>query len=118
MKKFRLKPEAVPFFKESHATAIYNWDTWNSLNVDMKALEEIEDAYLKFGHEKDGSNSSSLSGWDEKGSKFHFTIHFPSVTFRDHDKFSNGKVVRELMNKIQRDVNDFYLSFNNSSIEA
>lgn len=114
MKKFRLKSEAVPFFKEDHATAIYEWTTWDSLGVDKRALEEVEDAYITFGHEKEGSNSSSLSGWNDKGSRFHFTIHLPSVTFREHNHFTNGKIVRDLMNKIQRDVNDFYLSFNNS----
>jgi hypothetical protein len=113
MKKYRLKPEAVQFFKEKYATAIYTYDTWESVGVDMIALEEVQDAYLTFGH-KTSEISSSLSGWDaNKGSHFLFTIHFPSTKFMEHDKFCNGKIVRELMNKIQRNIDNFYSDFVN-----
>lgn len=114
MKNYRLKPEAVPFFKEKHATSIYPFDTWESLGVDVKALEEIEDAYLTFGHKDKNNKSSSLSGWDgANGSHFHFTIHFPNTKFGEHDKFGNGRIVRELMNKIQRNIDNFYSDFTN-----
>jgi len=113
MRKYRLKKEAVTFFKEKYATAIYPIETWDGLGIDMVALEEVEDAYLVFGHEslRPDSKSSSLGGWDQEGSRFYFTIRFPGVKFGEHDKFSNGKVVRELMNKIQRDINNFYSDF-------
>jgi len=110
MRKFRLKKEAVKFFKDKHATAIYSLDTWEDIQVDIEALEEVEDAYV-FPGIKMSENSSSLSGWDEKGSHFHFTIVFPSVKHSEHDKFSKGKISRELLDKIQRDVNDFFEQF-------
>ena len=118
MKNYRLKKEATPFFKEKHATSIYSYDTWESLGVDQKALEEVEPAYLTFGHRDLKNTGSMLCGWDgDKGSHFHFTILFPSVKMREHDKFSNGKVVRELMNRIQRNINDFYSDFLNEELE-
>ncbi len=115
MKKYRLKPEAVQFFQEKYATAIYTYDTWEKLGIDIIALEEVQDCYLVFGHEskKENYTSSSLGGWDEKGSRFNFTIHFPGVKFMEHDKFSKGKPVRELMNKIQRNIDNFYSDFVN-----
>jgi len=110
MKNYRLKKEAVQFFLDKHATAIYDQDKWEDLGVDIKALEEVEDAYISYGH-KINSTSSSLCGWDENGSHFHFTIHFPSVKFSEHDKFSKGKISRDLMNTIQSNLNYFYSQF-------
>ena len=110
MRKFRLKKEALKFFKEQHATSIYSFDTWQDLQVDKEALEEVEDAYVFHGV-KMNENSSYVSGWDEKGAHFHFTIVFPSVKHMEYDKFSKGKISRELLDKIQRNVNDFYEQF-------
>ncbi len=117
MKKYRLKPEAVQFFNEKHATTIRDWDYWNKIGVDDNALEEIESPYLEYGHESlrntDEISSSSTCGWDQKGTRFYFTIKFPSVKYYEHDKFSNGKTVRELMNKVQNQINYFFADFNN-----
>ena len=118
MKNFRLKKEATPFFKEKHATAIYPFDTWNSLGVDPKALEEVEPAYLTYGHRDLKNNSASLSGWNgENGSHFHFTVVFPSCKYLEHDKFTNGKVMRKLMDRIQSNVDHFYSDFINEETE-
>lgn len=115
---YRLKKEAVPFFKEELATAIMGYDVWTqTYHVEPNALEKVEPAYLRYGFKE--KNSSSLCGWsnpetnEDGGSHFHFTIYFPSSKICEHDKFSNGKVVRSLMDKIQNDVNYFYQQFNN-----
>ena len=113
MRNYRLKKEAVEFFQEKHATAIYSLDTWDSLGVDMKALEEIKEPYLKYGI-KQSENSSTLGGWDKEGSRFEFTICFPSVEFREHDKFSKGKLTRELMNRIQQQIDYWFIEFVNN----
>lgn len=114
MAKYRLKPEAVKFFKEKHATTIYDPLTWEEMGVDMNALEKVEEAYISHGI-KSGPNSSSLGGWNEKdGTRFEFTIHFPSVKWMEHDKFTDGKMTRDLMNKIQSKINDFYSQFVNN----
>lgn len=112
MKKYRLKKEAVKFFLDKHATSIYELDTWESLGVDIIALDEVEDIYLRYGHWKD-EGSGTLSGWNEKGSHFEFTIYFPSVKHCEHDKFNKGKITRELMNKIQRQIDCHYDDFVN-----
>lgn len=117
MKNFRLKKEAVPFFLKKHATSIYSYETWQSLQVDMSALEEVEPAFLEYGI-KTSSNESSLGGWSkEKGTDFCFTIHFPSMKYQEYDKFKKGGVTRELMNKIQQNINYFYQDFVNEEIE-
>lgn len=117
MKKYRLKKEAVPFFKEKHATSIHDLSTWNELQVDEKALDVVDEAYLTYGH-KTSDFSKSLCGWDAKeGSHYLFTIKFPSMKYMEHDKFSNGKVMRKLMDKIQYDVNKFFEDFVNDKLE-
>ena len=118
MKNYRLKKEAVQFFQEKYATSIQPFDVWKNAGVDEKALEEVEDAYLAYGHQDRNNKSSSLGGWDkDNGQYFHFTVNFPSVKWLEHDKFSNGKVIRELMNRIQQNINYFYQDFVNKELE-
>lgn len=113
MKKYRLKKEAVPFFADKLATAIYGWDVWNEYHVDDKALEEVEEAYVDYDI-RDKNGSGSLGGWSDKdGCKLHFTTVFPSMKYQEYDKFSKGKMVRELMNRIQSEVNRFMTEFYN-----
>ncbi len=113
MKNYRLKKEAVQFFKDKYATSIYPLDTWDDIGVDIIALEEVEEMYIEYGHYSLNGNGSSLSGWGEKGTYFHFTITFPSVKYNEHDKFNNGKTTRDLMNRIQNQINYFYQEFVN-----
>lgn len=117
MKLYRLKKEAVQFFKKDIATSINNQSTWLANNVDMNALEVVEDAFISYGHAHQNKNSTTLSGWGaEDGAKFHFTINFPSVKHCEFDKFSSGKVTRELMNKIQDIINNHYVNFSEGNI--
>lgn len=116
MKKYRLKKEAVPFFADKLATAIGDWDVWQKYNVDDKALEEVEDARIEYGI-KTSKMSSDLCGWDENGTRMRFTIVFPSLKFREHDTFTKGKMVRELMNRLQGEANSFLMDFYNGKKE-
>jgi len=117
MKNYRLKKEAVPYFKKDLATKIATIEMWNQHQVDKFALEEVEEAYVSYGH-KSGKNSKTLSGWNSKeGSHFEFTIHYPSVKFSEHDKFGNGKITRELMNSLQSQINNHYKQFVNGEEE-
>jgi len=116
MKKYRLKKEAVPFFNKKYATAIYDFDVWEKQGVDVVALEEVKDVFITYGHQSLAQETTytSTCGWgSDKGSKFHFTINFPSMSFKNHDTFSNGKLVRELMNKIEKEMNSYFVEFNN-----
>ena len=114
MNNYRLKKEAVKFFKEKYATEINTLGVWEDIGIDIVALEEVEKAYLTFGHKDLENKSSSLSGWNsEMGSHFHFTLHFPSAKYKEHDKFSNGKILRKLLNKFQEQVDYFYSNFDN-----
>ena len=124
MKKYRLKKEAVPFFKKELACAVNDWETWTkTYNVDPSANEEVEDCFVSYGFET--KTGTSLCGWgnpdsntdkNKIGSHFHFTIHFPSMKYYEHDKFTKGKMSRELMNRIQNTINQFYDSFNNGEL--
>jgi hypothetical protein len=120
MKHYRLKKEAVPFFKEECATKIFDLETWKKYQVDEKALEEVEPACVYFG-KKQSEHSSSLCGWsnlenEDGGARFCFTIRFPSVKVEEYDKFSNGKITRELMNKIQQQVSWFFNDYKNGEL--
>ena len=110
---YRLKKEAVPFFKDELATTIKPWDRWRELGADDNALEKVEDVFVSEGIQTSKSGTR-VSGWSQEfGSRFHFTINFPSVKWEEHDRFGKGKQSRELMDKIQRAVSDFYLDFVN-----
>ena len=120
MKKYRLKKEAIPFFRKGLETAIGDWETWTkTYNVDEKALEEVEDCFVSYGFET--KTGTSLCGWGnpdsnnektKKGAHFHFTIHFPSMKNQEYDLFSKGKLSRDLMDRIQAVLNQFYSEFN------
>jgi len=110
-KNYRIIKEAVPFILEKHATAIYSLETWNSIGIDIKALEEVKPAFVSYGI-KSGERSTDLSGWDkENGAKCCFTITFPSMQHQEYDKFSKGRMIRELMNKIQNNIDYFYQQY-------
>jgi len=114
MKQFRIKSDAVKYINEKHATSIYNLQTWDEQGIDINALDEVEEACLTYGI-KSGDNSKSLCGWEEgEGGHYHFTIHFPSEKHREHDKFSDGRHIRKLMDKIQYEINNFYIQFANN----
>ena len=85
-------------------------------DVAPAALEEVEPMFVKYGIKR-SECSSTLGGWSkEEGTSFEFTIHFPSVTFYEHDKFTNGRMTRELMDRIQRQINNFYEQFVDGNI--
>lgn len=113
MKKYRLTKEAVPFFKEELATKIGDYEFWKVYNVDEKALEEVEPVTIEYG-QITSKTSSRLGSWDaEKGQELFFTLRFPSMKFYEHNKFAKGRVVRELMNRLQAEANSFMLDFMN-----
>ena len=112
MKVYRLKKEAVQFFSQDLATRISDFDFWKKLRVDEKALEEVEPLMVTYGHEKSETHTS-LSGWTpDDGQYYNFTIYFPSMKFNEADKFGKGRFTRELMDKIQTELNKFYQEFN------
>lgn len=99
------------------ATVIADWDLWQSYNVDDKALEEVEDARIEYGI-KTSASGATLGGWDKNGQSLCFTIVFPSMKYHEHDKFSKGKMVRELMNNLQREANRFMNDFYQGDFES
>lgn len=110
MKYYRLKKEAVPFFKASLSTNICSLDTWDQYGVDMVALEEVEPCYIDYGHKKD--HAIWNAGWGaNEGAHFHFTLVFPSMKYQEYDKFTKGKMMRDILDRIQKDVNYFYQNF-------
>ncbi len=116
MKNYRLKKEAYPFFKEHLATTIESWDFWKDHNVHEDAIEEVEEVNIVYGHRNNSSNHKA--GWREKeGTHFHFTINYPSMKYQEYDKFSNGQVIRALMDKFQRVANQFYQDFANGEAQ-
>ena len=113
-KMYRIKKEAVPFINEKFSTSVYPFEVWDSVGIDIKALDEVEPAYIKYGISYSDGKGSSLAGWGEKeGSHFSFTIVFPSMKYREYDEFGKGKLIRSLMDSIQKEINYFYSQFLN-----
>ena len=117
MKCYRLKKEAVQYFKEDIATSVLPIGCWNERQVDPSALEEVESCYIEYGEKEEGESGRNLAGWSKDGAYFHFTITFPSCKNRDYDKFNKGRTVRELMDNMQRVVNNTYRDFLNDEVE-
>lgn len=113
MKKYRLKKDATPFFKEELAKEINDFDVWTKhYNVDENALEEVEDVVIICGHKFASGNGVSFGGWSAKdGTELLFTIKFPSLKFQENDKFTKGRSVRELMDRLQAAANSYMLNF-------
>lgn len=103
------------FFKEDLATKVYDRSTWEDLRVDDNALEQVSPARVTYGIPT-SKNASSLAGWasegnPDKGSRFHFTIEFPDMKCEEYDRISKGRPVREMMNRIQDQIDRFYEQF-------
>lgn len=113
MNKYRLKKEATPFFKEKLATEINDFNVWTEhYHVDENALEEVEDVVIVRGHRFATGDGASLGGWSAKnGTELCFTIKFPSLKFQENDKFTKGRSVRELMDRLQAAANSYMLNF-------
>jgi hypothetical protein len=117
MERYRLKKEALKFFNQDLATKVLPLHEWEvNHSVDENALEEVKPAYVTYGFKE--NNGSSLAGWTNQehnkghvGSHFHFTLHFPSTKFQEHDKFCKGRMVRELMDRIQNNLDQLYQKF-------
>lgn len=118
----RLKKEALKFFKEDLACKIMNPQEWKNLyNIDEEALEEVSKPIITFGIETSES-LVSLSGWSNpennaihaqklEGAHFCFTIHFESMKNQEYDKFSKGRMMREFMERIQKEADQYFQQF-------
>ena len=118
----RLKKEARPFFKEELAREINDYETWTKVyNIDEKALEEVKEVYITYGH-KTSDSCTTLGGWSNPeneehrkdksaGGAYYFAIHFPSMNFEEHDKFSKGRMIAGLMDRIQRVADNYFNDF-------
>lgn len=105
MKKYRLKPDARKFFDKKYHESIYELKVWEKEIISLNVLDEVERVYIKLGHERDYPTykSSSLSGWGDDKSHFHFTIHINDVEYLDHDQIN----VSGMMDAIQKVVTKF-----------
>ncbi|MDR1884274.1 MAG: DUF1566 domain-containing protein [Prevotella sp.] len=109
--RYRLKKEAVQFFKKELATVVDTMNFWKSKNVDEAALEKAE-AYIIYGN---GETRNNLCGFDSKnGVHFNFQVKYPVMNYREYTKFRSGESVRELMNRLQDVVDRFYLESRNN----
>lgn len=118
----RLKKEALKFFKEDLACKIMNPQEWKErYNIDEEALEEVSKPVITFGIETSES-SVSLSGWSNpenhaihaqklEGAHFCFTIHFESMKNQEYDKFCKGRMMREFMERIQKEADQYFQQF-------
>lgn len=90
--------------------------TWKEYKVDEKALEEVEEARIEYGKNKNDV-CKDLSSYGEKGAQFYFTIVFPSMKFKEYNEFTIGKMIRDLMNRLQNEINMFMNGFYNNQKE-
>lgn len=130
----RLKKEARPFFEEKLADRTLDYKQWHDYyHMDENALEEVEEVYITYGAKRYSKYSTSgttndLGGWSnpdndeykkkgEAGGKFCFTIHFPSMKWEEHDKFSKGRLIAGLMDRIQKEADWYFKQFASGEID-
>lgn len=116
MKLYKLKKEAVPFFKDEYKSIIKPLEVWARNRIEIQALQEVPPVYLTFGFKKGESNY--LCGWDSKDggeSHFHFTIHVPLCTHNEHEDFKSSGCIRVLMDKLTPIIEDHFNRRNESS---
>lgn len=130
----RLKKEARPFFKEDLAERTLSYDQWhNYYHMDENALEEVEEVYITYGAKRYSKYSTSgttndLGGWanpdndeykknGQAGGRFCFTIHFPSMKWEEHDKFSRGRLIAGLIDRIQKEADWYFKQFASGEID-
>ena len=118
----RLKKEALKFFKEDLSTKVMSVTDWKErYNIDENALEELTMPVITYGI-KDGNDCTSLSGWSNpenkechsnklEGSHYCFTIHFESMKYEEHDRFSKGRVMRDFMERLQNEADRYFQQF-------
>jgi hypothetical protein len=103
------------------AREVYDLDTWKKYNIDEKALEEVEEPFITYGH-KTSDNCTTLGGWSNPenenykkdksaGGTFYFAIHFPSMKFEENDRFSKGRIIAGLMDRIRRTADSYFTQF-------
>jgi hypothetical protein len=115
---FRLKKEAVPFFKKRFAAEIKPFDFWYSHKIDMAALEEVKAPYISFGHMRN-DGTTILSKWCSKdGSEIHFTLNFNGMSMQEHDLFKDENNIRNLMEHVEESMVAFYFNKKCDGIEA
>jgi hypothetical protein len=115
---FRLKKEAVPFFKKRFAAKIKPFDFWDSHKIDMAALEEVKTPYISFGHVWNDS-TTKLARWCSKnGSEIHFTLNFNGMSMQEHDLFTDENNIRNLMEHVEESMVAFYFNKISDDIDA
>lgn len=106
MKKYRLKKEAIPFINERYATNISSFERWESIGIDINALEEVEPPHISYGI------NNSLCGWNaENGAQFHLTVNFPSIKWKEYDEFSKGRMVADFIRRLEDTANEYMTNF-------
>lgn len=130
----RLKKEARPFFEENLANRTLSYDQWHDYyHMDENALEEVQEVYITYGNKRYSKYSTSgvindLGGWSNPendqyrkdgtaGGVFAFSIHFPSMKFMEHDKFSKGRLMAGLMDRIQNAADIYFEQYVNNELD-
>jgi hypothetical protein len=93
---YKLNPDARRFFDEKFHTQVKELKWWNEQGIPVNILDEMPAVYLTFGHERD--NSTALSGWDNNGAHFHFTIKIADMSSESYNK----TIVPAIMDEIQK----------------
>lgn len=98
MKKlFRLKREAVPFFKDIYTTDVGSWETWMARGISENALEELPKVYMSYGH-KDGNHTSLCSHeWKDSSAKFKFELNITDVSADLYGELKSEKNIAEMI---------------------
>ncbi len=109
MEKFKLKVAARQFFSDSYTKRIEEMKFWKSVGIPKELLDEVDNVYIEYGHEKtleSGNKSSTLCGWDgnKKEADFRFTVKVQDISHTNYDKCD----IPKLMDKMQKVVNEFF----------
>lgn len=107
MIKYRLKPEARPFFDPILMTKILSIQEWEEKNVSLYALEKLGKAFIEPGiPTSPASRRIRAHHFDTGISEYHFTVN----VFSDGKDHSSENYKR-ILDAVQNAVNELFDSW-------
>jgi len=108
----KLKKKARQFFEIQYHKEIKPLKFWQSLNIHLNLLDEVELCYIDYGHTEKLSESAtctSLCGWTYEGNKatFRFTLNVSDIEHSQYDKVK----IAEVMDEMQKVANKYFKDY-------
>lgn len=107
-KKYKIKPVARKFIKESLRSDVKTLWNWRANDVPEYLLDPVDRIYIEHGIKMPNRNATNLCGYDHanRTGHFEFTVRFSEMDYEEYN--TRSKYLPELMDKIQHTINVYF----------